>query len=275
MKGKLKNLIITLIVVLVLLLPILIDYYGDKSLEMLTYDNYITEVESGVSSIIYYGDTENDDFKNISKTLLSMNKKFDINVKALNYNDLNEDQIVELLDQEELKDLKTGLIFAKHRAVEYIHDGDVDQKNLEALINKYFNNVILEDEIAYKKPKDANAYKKIINSKNIVMTVFGRSNCTWCVDFKPVYNDIANKHKINVYVFESDLDKEEEYEKVMKLGLKIPKNCTDTGKAEDLADGFGTPLTLFTKNGKVIDCISGYLPRKSLEAKLKSVGMIE
>ncbi|MDD4705983.1 MAG: thioredoxin fold domain-containing protein [Bacilli bacterium] len=275
MKGTLKNSIITLIVVIVLLLPILIDYYGDKRLEVVTYGNYTTEVESGEPSLIYYGDAEKDDFKNISKTLLAINKKFDINVKALNYNDLNEDQIAELLDQDDLKGSKTGLIFVKHRAVEYIHNGDVAKKDLEALVDKFFNNVILENEIAYKEPKDADSYKKIINNKKIVMTVFGRSTCSWCNDFKPVYNDIANKYKINVYIFESDLYNEEEYEKVMQLGLKIPKNCTDTGEVKNVADGFGTPLTLFTKSGKVIDCISGYMPRKSLESKLKSVGMIE
>ena len=275
MKGKLKNSIIMVGIVMILLLPILIDYYSDKSLEVVTYDSYTTEVESGEPSLIYYGDTKSDDYKNISKTLLAINSKSDISIKALNYDDLNENQISELLDQDNLKDSKTGLIFIKHRAVEYIQDGDIAKKGIEALIDKYFNNVILEDEIAYKIPKDAKSYKNIINSKKIVMTVFGRSNCSWCNDFKPVYNDIANKHKINVYIFESDLYNKEDYEKVMQLGLKIPKNCTDTGEAKDLAAGFGTPLTLFTKNGKVIDCISGYMPRKSLEAKLNSVGMIK
>ncbi len=275
MKGKIKNLIITLVVIGVLLLPIIIDYYGEKTLDVITFEEYTTEVQSGEPSIIYYGDIENEDYKNISKTLTSMQQEFSINVKALNYKKLSIDEIAQLFDQKQVNDSQTGLLFIKHMAVEYIHEGDIAKKDLEALINKYFNNVLLEDEVAYIVPKDAKTYNKIINSKEVVMTVFGRSNCSWCQDYKPVYNDIANKYKFKVYVFESDLYNDKEYKKVMNLGLKIPKSCINSEEDKSLAEGFGTPLTLFTKNGKVIDCINGYKSRVGLEAKLSSIGMIK
>ena len=35
------------------------------------------------------------------------------------------------------------------------------------------------------------------------------------------------------------------------------------------------PLTLFTKNGKVTGCISGYVDSEKLESKLKEVGMLK
>jgi thioredoxin-related protein len=61
----------------------------------------------------------------------------------------------------------------------------------------------------------------------------------------------------------------------MDLGLKIPASCSSTGEEVDLQPGFGTPLTLFTKNGKVIDCISGYVNKSELITKLETVGMID
>ena len=42
-----------------------------------------------------------------------------------------------------------------------------------------------------------------------------------------------------------------------------------------LSSGFGTPLTLYLKNGKVVGCISGYVNKEKLETKLKSVGMMK
>ena len=53
------------------------------------------------------------------------------------------------------------------------------------------------------------------------------------------------------------------------------KNNTATEKETKLEPGFGTPLTLFTKKGKVIDCINGYVNKETLVSKLETVGMIK
>ena len=65
-----------------------------------------------------------------------------------------------------------------------------------------------------------------------------------------------------------------EYKKVVNLDLTVPSKCSSTGAEFKLSDGFGTPLTIFTENGKIIDCISGYVNRSALIEKLKSVKMI-
>ena len=57
--------------------------------------------------------------------------------------------------------------------------------------------------------------------------------------------------------------------------MKIPKACNDSGKAVALSELNAVPLTIFTKNGKVIDCISGVESKEGLTAKLKDVGMIK
>ena len=58
------------------------------------------------------------------------------------------------------------------------------------------------------------------------------------------------------------------------MDLIVPAKCSSEGKEFKLSDGFGTPLTLFTKDGKVVDCISGYVNRSSLIDKLKTNNMI-
>lgn len=275
MKGKVKNIVIALVIVAILLVPIIADYVKNKGVEIIAYDRYSELLNSGKFSLIYYGNTESDDFANISETLLEMKNEYDIDVKAVNFDKLNEDEKSEMFILNDKIEAESGLLFIDLGTTKYIHEGDISNNDLKVLIEKYSKSIIPEDEILYKIAKNATDYKKIINSKNVVMSVFGTTTCGWCNNFKVVYNDLANEYKLNIYNFDSDTYNETEYNKIMKLGLKVPKQCTQTGEAQLLSEISSTPLTIFTKKGKVIDCISGYLPTQSLEAKLKSVGMIK
>ena len=116
---------------------------------------------------------------------------------------------------------------------------------------------------------------KLANSKNITMTVFGRNSCSWCNKFKPVYNEVAAEYKLDIYYIDSDNFDSTEYSKILNSGLLIPAKCTQNGEDTPLSSGFRTPLTLFTQNGKSIDCIGGYLNKTRLVSTLKSVGLIE
>ena len=117
---------------------------------------------------------------------------------------------------------------------------------------------------------------KVIKSKNVIMTVFGRNSCYWCNKFKPVYNEVAQEQNVEIYYIDSDSFDKDEYNKILNSGLNIPAKCTESKEKDlPLSSGFGTPLTIFTKKGKEIDCIGGYVNKASLESKLKSVGMIK
>ena len=97
---------------------------------------------------------------------------------------------------------------------------------------------------------------------------------TLCIGGSGGVSQIKDKFD-NILELNSFAANGEEYDKIMDLGLKIPASCTGTDEDANLADGFDTPLTLFTKNGKVIDCISGYVNKDTLLTKLETVGMIE
>ena len=66
----------------------------------------------------------------------------------------------------------------------------------------------------------------------------------------------------------------EQYKKVINLDITVPGKCSSTGKEFKLSEGFGTPLSIITKKGKVIDCIGGYVNRASLIEILKTNKMI-
>ena len=93
--------------------------------------------------------------------------------------------------------------------------------------------------------------------------------------FKPIYNEVAAENKLDIYYLDSDSMDSTEHSKILSSGLKIPGTCTESGEEQPLSSSFGTPLTLFTKKGKVIGCISGYVAKDGLLSKLKSVGMLK
>ncbi len=132
-----------------------------------------------------------------------------------------------------------------------------------------------KDVISYKTVSTYDEYKTIVDSDKIVMSVFGRNSCSWCNKYKPVYNEVAGEYDVDIYYFDSDSFDKDEYSKIRNMGLKIPSSCVREGVEKDLSEDFGTPLTLFTKKGKTIDCIGGYVDKDALVTKLKDVGMIK
>ncbi len=277
MKGKWKNIAIAIVIVGVLALPIVYDYYAGKEVDVVNYNQYgelAEKVVHGKTLLVYYGDPKSKDFEDAEAQILEIKKDFKIDVAVLDFANLTEEEKGYVLESRDISKSDSGWILLKNQTTQYIHDGSLNNTDLDQLINKYHNGIIPADEINYKVAESASAYKKAINGKEITMTVFGRTTCSWCRDFKPIYNELAAEKDLNIYSFDYDTYDEKEYQKIMDFGLTIPKECTQTGTEAKLADGFGTPLTLFTQKGKVIGCISGYLPRENLILKLESVGML-
>ena len=107
------------------------------------------------------------------------------------------------------------------------------------------------------------------------MAVFGTTDCYHCNRFKPVYNSIAGKYDLDtIYYFDAKLYNSNELKKILNLDLIVPAKCSSDGNEFKLANMSGTPLTIFTKNGKVIDCLGGYVNRDKLITKLKELKMI-
>lgn len=271
MKGTTKKIIGVIVIIAILLIPIIVDHFGEKQMSTISYQGYLRTLESGEFALIYYGDTENENFSDISEILNNEKSKHKIDVGAINIIDLSEEEREFILKEDYPE---SGWLMIKNGTVVEVLEND-DVEELEDQINIHYYNIIPEDQIAFLTAKNAASYKKAIKSKEIIMSVFGRTTCSWCVEYKPVYNDLASKYDLKVYSFDSDTYDKTEYNKIMNIGLMVPEKCTQSGKAEKLSTNFPTPLTIFTKNGEVIDCISGYVPKDNLEMTLEEVGMIE
>ena len=266
MNSKLKSWIIAIIVIIILLIPIFVDYFNANNISSIKkYDSFSELVNKGGFIVSYVGDSS-ETYESKKEIMLNLKKQYNTDSTPAEFDFIAFDK---------LSDEDTWII-TNEKSTIYLSNDELSETELSKLVNKYLNHVVEEDEIAYKTVSTYAEYMKVIKSKNTIMTVFGRNSCYYCNKFKPVYNDIAKEKNIDIYYIDSDSFDKDEYEKIMKSELVIPAKCTDSKEKDlPLSSGFGTPLTIFTKKGKSVDCISGYVNSASLESKLKSVGMID
>ena len=267
MKEKKINygLIIFLIVLIILFIPIISDYIKNQNIITLSSEEISEKIANGESFIVYIGDlnkTRKKELRNI-RDLTKGNYSYTYNV----YNSKGGKAIKKL--------------FGNKSEVAMIIEGDIqklydkyDYKIIEKDTNIYLLANINKENSSYKVAENFKEYKDIVKSEDVVMSVFGRESCSYCKKFEAVYNPVAEKYDVDIYYFDSDNYDSKEYEKIINLNLTVPAKCSSTGVDFKLSEGFGTPLTIFTKDGKVIDCIGGYIGRNDLIQKLKSVDMI-
>ncbi len=117
-------------------------------------------------------------------------------------------------------------------------------------------------------------------SKNKEIVVFlGRQGCYWCGLYAPIIGMAAEENKFDVYYldFGSMVDfslarpavsDEEEYDALTTF-------IDNSSYASQIADGIGTPLTMFVKNNKIVNFIGGYVDASTLDTYLKKEGFIK
>lgn len=267
MKEKKINygLIIFVCVVILLFIPIIVDYVKKQNIEVLSSSEISSKISAGETMLVYVGDFEKTTKKELRKMrdLTKNDYSYDYGV----YNVKNSKDIKKLVGEDTL--------------VAIIIEGDIqktyskyDSKQLNKDVNKYFLAKLDESNSSFKVAENFNAYKKLVKSDDIIVSVFGTTNCGHCNRFKPVYDAVAEKYDLDIYYFDSLKYDKEQYKKIVNMDLSVPAKCGSTGKDFKLSDGFGTPLTIITKKNKVIDCISGYRNRSALIEILKSNNLI-
>lgn len=267
MKEKNVNygLIIFIAIIVILFIPIISDYIKNQNIEVLSSGEITEKINADETFLLYVGDLE----KSIKKDLKKMRDltKTDYSYDYGVYTVKDGSDIDEVLGEEVL--------------IAIIIEGDIqktytkyDVDSLNDDVERYFLGNITEDNKSYKVSENFSAYKKLVKSDEIVMAVFGRDTCFYCNKFKPVYNAVAEKYDLDIYYFDSDNYDSKEYSKIINMDLTVPAKCSSEGTEFKLSDGFGTPLTIFTKKNKIVDCISGYVDRGSLIEKLKTNDLI-
>lgn len=281
MKKNLAKIIIAVVIVVILFIPIISEMRKNSGISSIKYEKYadiVTDTSSYKFALIYVAPKSMQNVNEKKDEIKEVLKKYTKDDQDLKAYYIDADELDATAIQELAVDTTTGqaYIFATNGEVIKTLSGDIDSKKLEGYVKEFSSNGIDKDLINYSVPENAKDYLKVVESKKTVaMSVFGRDNCYYCQQFLPVVNTVAEENELeNVYYFDSNNYNQDEYEKIMKSDLYIPAECSADGNKAKLSDGFGTPLTLFTKNGKVIDCLSGYVNKESLISKLKTVGMI-
>ena len=275
MENKSKTWIIVLIICLVLMLPIIIDYAGNSKVKEIDYSEYLELVENGENALLYVGNLGNESsetsvnaLKDISKKETTTDYSSKYSIYRIDSSELTETEIANI-------GTNNGYVFLTEGDNQTVLSANSNSDELTAKVDAYFNASFNSSNTSYKVSKDAESFEKLVNSKKVTVAVFGRDTCYYCNIYKPVYNAVAEKYGIDIYYFNSDSYDAKEYQKIMNLGLTIPAECNSSAKETLLSEGFGTPLTIITKKGKTIDCISGYVNRAKLIKKLSDNKIIE
>ena len=151
MSRTLRSWIIAIVIIIILLIPIYVDYYKNSRIETIkSYSSYSELVNKNSFAVIYVGkdvDTKVDTLKNLKK-------EFNTSETSADFKTINVENISDA-DKESFKkantDLtKTAWVFLNEKEVVYQSSEDLNDKQLETQINKYLNNIIPEEEVAYK-----------------------------------------------------------------------------------------------------------------------------
>lgn len=282
-----KKIIVAVAIILVMCLPIAIDAINNSILKTIKYKDLEDAYKATAKyefTLVYVAPKSNEDTKDKKSTVKEVTSKYKSSYgKALGVYYMDYDKLTDAQKTDIMGDTSHdgAYMFVVNGEVLKTITEDINEDELDKYVAFYSNNIkgedIPEEMKTFKVAKDAKSFQKTIKRKNdVTMAVFGKDTCFYCNQFKLVYNTVAEEYDVDdIYYFDSGSYDEKEYKKIMDMGLKIPATCSKTGKEVDLQTGFDTPLTLFIKNGKTIDCINGYSNKSTLITKLETVGMIK
>ena len=257
-EKKRYGLFVAIGILLIIFVPIVVDYIGRKKIDTILYDDVMEKIGLKESFVLYNGEL---DSKTMDGLIEIRDRKLEDN--SIEYSVYNVNS----------SDLKKKVYIYIEGDLQKEYDS-YNYKELGLDVDTFLIGKNIDKNKSYKVAEGFKEYKKIVNSDKVVMSVFGRNSCSWCNKFKPIYNALAYKYDLDIYYFDSDSYDESEYKRIINMSLVIPAKCNNTGSDFKLSDGFGTPLTIFTKKGEVVDCISGYTSRSALLEKLKTNEMI-
>ena len=121
--------------------------------------------------------------------------------------------------------------------------------------------VIIKEEPIKEMSSNMEEWLTDTASDEYVVTVIAQTTCSHCINFKPVMQKANNEYEFKLYWLEADESTNNYYN-------------TLTG-TYDLEDYSGTPYTFITKNGEVLDHLSGERDYDTLVEFLENNNVIE
>ena len=270
-KNRVIKVLIFVILATIIIFPIYKEIKSNDNFKEVKYkdiNKIIDDTSSYGFAFLYVAPRNSKLFEENRIELKRIISKYKKDSGKINFYYLNSKK----LTNKEMKKLninqktKTAYIFISNNEIIKSYNDTNDKELLKKYIKEYSGNGIDKSILKLVIPKDSKEYLKSIKSKKKTkMTIFGKSNCFYCKQYLPVINTVIEENETDdIYYLDSGTYNVEEYNKILNSGLIIPGKCTPNNKDIKLDKGFGTPLTIFTKGGKIVDCISGYVGKNNL-----------
>ena len=106
-------------------------------------------------------------------------------------------------------------------------------------------------------------YKKMVDNDETFVVVIERAGCSYCQLYMPILKEYADAAKIAVTYIDTDTLTSDEYAELSTTNNYLKRNK------------WGTPTTLFMAGSRIIDSISGYVEKDSIEAFFKDRVVVE
>ena len=97
----------------------------------------------------------------------------------------------------------------------------------------------------------------MVENGDAFVVIIERTGCSYCQQYMPIMEEVANEKKIAVTYINTDNVTSEDMEELSSTNKYLKKNQ------------WGTPTTLFMLGDRIVDSISGYVEKDSIEEFFK------
>ena len=275
MRGNLVKWGLIGVFIAILAIPIIIDANRRGRIDVISFDGFIEVLHTRERALVYFGDTEAENFDSIRESLHLLRDEFDVEIYVYAVNMASLSGTERAMIESELFENSTGYVFVRSGDIPHAEGGSLTLNRLKPLVERHLFDVILEGEEVYTIPETAEEYLAALRGRNnIVMTVFGRDECPFCRQFAVTFNFLAADYDFNVFYVNETRMSPAEHRAIMDSNLMIPAKCVTGEEDIPISEMPGVPLTLFTRNGVAFDCIRGVASRFELYDILQDVGII-
>lgn len=95
-------------------------------------------------------------------------------------------------------------------------------------------------------------YKTMVDNGDAFIVIIERAGCSYCIQYMPIIEDIANEKQISIHYIDTDTLTTEEMNLLSTTNSYLKKN------------NWGTPTTLFMLGDRVLDSIGGYVEKDTV-----------
>lgn len=97
-----------------------------------------------------------------------------------------------------------------------------------------------------------NQYEEKVDNGEAFIVVIERAGCSYCIQYMPIVEEVANEKKIPLYYIDTDTLTTDEMNELSTTNSYLKRN------------EWGTPTTLFMLGDRVLDSIGGYVEKESV-----------